>query len=501
MNWFYGKSKVPICLAITECYPFLDRFTKLDFLSEEESLELQADTRSVHRVIYEALCWIEEKNLSLENFFNNLFQKPFLNIYPNLKPIAEEYRQGKYKNGMQATAEKDYDQMIFAEEKVKICLAVTDLFPFIHGLQDLTILSETESLKFQADGRPISRVIYECLSLIEKKDLKLSVVFEYIFQECYQTLYPDLQAILQESNVEQDELFNGKHHLEFNQPGGLLEFYEHNKSDICAAIDECFPFLNGLHDMGLLSKLELLRLQADKRSARDVLYDALSLIQEGRHIEVFFDYVFREFNINRFPALKTIFSVRSSLQQKLEKEQHEETKLHSPKDGNWHITKKQIRGVRSSLQQKWEKGQHQKTKLHIPKDGTWSITRKQIKDAKNVKVKLEFPKQVFNDEFHVTCGNKKGTFMREHWKGDPRNDMCIECDGQRFTVTKFEKYGGKEATKNWKKSIFSSGIPMEKLLQFRILKLPRNIKRDPEEGKKPQQSMIQFAEAGEKIPS
>lgn len=169
MNWFYGKSKVPICLAITECYPFLDRFTKLDILSEEESLELQADTRSVHRVIYEALCWIEEKNLCLENFFDNLFRKLFLNIYPNLKPIAEEYRLGKYKNGMQATTEKDYDQMIFAEEKVKICLAVTDLFPFIHGLQDLTILSETESLKLQADGRPVSRVIYECLSLIEKK--------------------------------------------------------------------------------------------------------------------------------------------------------------------------------------------------------------------------------------------------------------------------------------------------------------------------------------------
>ncbi|XP_040191317.1 nuclear body protein SP140-like protein [Rana temporaria] len=551
MNWFYGKSKVPICLAITECDPFLGRFTKLDILSEEESLELQADTRYVHRVIYEALCWIEEKNLSLENFFDNLFQKPFLVLYPNLKPIAEEYRQGKYKNGMQTTTEKDYDQMIFAEEKVRICLAVTDLFPFIHGLQDLTILSETESLKLQADGRPISRVIYECLSLIEKKDLKLGVVFEYIFQECYQTLYPDLQAILQESNVEQDELFNGKHHLEFNQPGGLLEFYEHNKFDICAAIDECFPFLNGLHDMGLLSKLELLKLQADKRMARHVLYDALTLIQERRRIEVFFDYVFREFNINRFPALKILFNleditmqqtrqcrlkhiyygelsdqdwefvddikthagVRSSLQQKVKKEQHQETKLHIPKDGNWNITKirgvrsplqqkcekgqhqetkflipkdgnwsitrKRIRGVRSSLQQKREKGQHQETKLNSFKDGNWSITSKQIKDAKNVKVKLEFPKQVFNDEFPVTCGNKKGTFMREHWKGDPRNDMCIECDGRRFTVTMFQKYGGKESSKNWKKSIYSSGISMEKLLQFSILRLPCNIKRRP----------------------
>lgn len=557
MNWFYGKSKVPICLAITERYPFLDRFTKLDVLSEEESLELQADTRSVHRVIYEALCWIEEKNLSLENFFDNLFKKPFPKLFPDLKPIAEEYRQGKYKNGMQTTTEKDYDQMIFAEEKVKICLAVTDIFPFIHGLQDLTILSETESLKLQADGRPISRVIYECLSLIEKKDLKLGIVFEYIFQECYQTLYPDLQAILQESNVEQDELFNGKHQLEFNQPGGLLEFYGHNKSNICAAINECFPFLNGLHDMGLLSKLELLRLQADRRTAMDVLCDALTLIQEKRCIEVFFDYVFREFNINRFPALRTILfdmeditmqqtrkcrlkpicytelsdqdwefigdrkrhsgkGVRSSLKLKLEEEQHQETKLHIPKAGNWNntkkqiggarsslqqkqekrqykknkfhipkdgnlnITRKQMKGVRSLLQQKREKGQHQKTKFHSPKDGKWSITRKQIKDAKNVKVKLEFPKQVFNDEFYVTCGNKKGTFIREHWIGDPRNDKCIECDGQRFTVTKFEKYGGKETTKNWKKSIFCSGIPIEKLLQFCILKLPCNIRRRPQ---------------------
>lgn len=53
--------------------------------------------------------------------------------------------------------------------------------------------------KLQADRRPVSRVIYECLSLIEKKDMKLSIVFEYIFQECYLKLYPGLQEILQGS--------------------------------------------------------------------------------------------------------------------------------------------------------------------------------------------------------------------------------------------------------------------------------------------------------------
>ncbi|CAI9576938.1 unnamed protein product [Staurois parvus] len=234
--------------------------------------------------------------------------------------------------------------------------------------------------------------------------------------------------------------------------------------------------------MGLLSKLELLKLQADKRMAKDVLYDALSLIQERRRIEVFFDYVFREFNLNRFPALKTIlFNMDDIMMQETRKCRLKPICYTELSDHDWEFIGdgKKHAGVKSSLLQKLEKVQHQEYTVHISKDGNRNITRKHIKDAKNVKVRLEYPKQIFNDEFPVRCGDKKGTFMREHWDGEPSIDKCIKCDGKMFTVIKFEKYGGKECTKNWKKSIFYGRIPMEKLFQLSILKFPSNIRRRP----------------------
>ncbi|XP_075050534.1 uncharacterized protein LOC142132485 isoform X2 [Mixophyes fleayi] len=305
-QWFYAKSKVPICLAITECLPFLHDLNDAGFLSEEESLELQADTRSDHRIIYECLCCIEEKNINLKHFFEHLFKKSYLNKYPDLRPILQEYTEDRSGNSTSSTVDMDTDYLIFAQEKVPICLAITDCFPFLHGLQDLTILSETESLKLQADERPVSRVIYECLSVIQKKDMKLNVVFEYIFQQCYLKVYPALQDMLQGPNEDQSRPFNGRQFPVFTRPGDLLDFFEHNKAYICEAIDERFPILHGLHDKGLLSRLQLLKLQADRRLTNEVLYQALCLIDQQDNIEMFFAYVFQEYYLELYPDLNTI---------------------------------------------------------------------------------------------------------------------------------------------------------------------------------------------------
>ncbi|XP_072262587.1 uncharacterized protein [Pyxicephalus adspersus] len=266
LQWFFAKSKVSISLAITECSFFLNELKEAGMLCEEESLELQADMMSVHRCVYECLCCLEEKSFPLQPFFEHLFQKPFLKKYPDLKPIFKEYREGKYRNRAQVTADIDKDRIIFAQDKVKISLAITDLFPFVHGLQDLTILSEMESL------------------------------------ECYLKLYPGLKEILQEPCEEQAELFTGwKYHPEYMQ-----NFFQSSKTAICQAINERFPFLYGLHDMGLLSRLQLLKLQADKRPTKDVLYKALCLIEQKKNVEAFCAYVFCEFYINLFPDLKVI---------------------------------------------------------------------------------------------------------------------------------------------------------------------------------------------------
>ncbi|XP_040191316.1 uncharacterized protein LOC120924423 [Rana temporaria] len=302
LQWFLAKSKVSISLAVTEYSSFFDGLKEGSFLSEEESLELQADKKSVHQIVYDCLCRIEEKPLLLQHFFWHLLQKPLRKQYPDLKPIYKEYKEGKYKKSALVSSDMDKDRMTFTQDKVKICLAVTDLFPFVHGLQDLTFLSEVESLKLQADRRPVSRVIYECLSLIEKKDMKLSIVFEYIFQECYLKLYPGLQEILQEPGEEQVELFVGwKHCSEYMQ-----NVFQVTKTGICQAINELFPFIYGLHDVGLLSRIELLTLQADKRPTKDVLYEALSFIEQKNEIEALCAYVFCEFYIKLFPPLKVI---------------------------------------------------------------------------------------------------------------------------------------------------------------------------------------------------
>ncbi|KAM5194049.1 uncharacterized protein ACMZJ9_022088 [Mantella aurantiaca] len=299
---FFAKSKVSISLAITRCSSFLKKLKEAGILSEEETLELKADTRSVHRRVYECLCCIEEKNFPLQQFLEHLFQKTYMKKYPDLKPIVKEYKEGKYRNRAQVTADIDKDRIIFAQDKVKICLGITDLFPFVHGLQDLTILTEKESLKLQADIRPVSRVIYECLSLIEKKDIKLSIVFEYIFQECNLKLYPGLQEILKEPCEEQAKKFTGwKCCSEYKQ-----NLFQITKTAICQAINERFPLLYGLYDTELLSRIQFLKLQADRKPTVEVLYKALCLIEQSNDIEALFGYVFCEFYLNLYPHLRII---------------------------------------------------------------------------------------------------------------------------------------------------------------------------------------------------
>ncbi|XP_040275077.1 uncharacterized protein LOC120990374 isoform X3 [Bufo bufo] len=681
IEWFYAKSKVPICLAITDSCHFLNKLKDGGILSEEEALELQGDTRKDHRVVYECLCWIEEKDISAQHFLEFLFQKSFLKKYPDLKPVHAEYKAERYRHGIHSTGDEDKDPLIFAQDKVRICLTITNRFPFLHGLQDLTILSESESLKLQADERPVSRVIYESLSLIEKKDMKLNIVFEYIFQQCYLKLYPGLQDILQDYQarvramsthsiqqqncsytriqfgatafsstldengvLESSTLFNGGLYPMFSIATDIVDVFDHNKTYICEAVNERFPFLQGLHDFKLLSYLQLLKLQADKRSTIEVLYEALSQIRTIHDLESLFAYVFQEFYLKRYPGLHIILrcinaaltldicppypeksteipnltlavivndenikiseepsmmlstvlyeddtrdvqekdssesatvaikenssepilvavknemtelpeqnssepspvlyedETRDAQEQDLNESYKDETRevqeqdsresssdsdhtlppsvrkcrmqpisYSEPPDLDWEVINRiqkhkapenpkchkhrkrkfhKINShsfIKSRLEErpdpaqapenpKWHK--HRKRKFH--KTNSHAFIKSRLEErpdpaqvTRPVSVMLEFPKQVFNDKFKVRCGTKTGIFMKSHWTGDSRNSLCICSEGKRFSVITFEKYGGKEASKNWKKSIHCEKIKLDDLMEAGILK-------------------------------
>ncbi|KAM4053649.1 uncharacterized protein ACNLHF_006233 isoform 2-T2 [Anomaloglossus baeobatrachus] len=612
IQWFYSKSKVPICLAVTDSFDFLKELKDANILTEEEALELQGDIRTDHRVVYEGLCCIEEKEISPTVFFEFLFQKSFLKKYPALKPIHAEYTEGKYRYGIHSTADTEKDPLIFAQEKVQICLTITDRFPFLHGLQDLTILSESESLKLQADERPVCRVIYESLSLIEKKDMKLNIVFEYIFQQCYLKLYPGLQDILQEPSGEFVAPFNGGQYPSFNIATDLLEFFEHNKMYICEAVNDRFPFLHGLHDFGLISHIQLLKLQADRRVTKDVLYNALCEIRDIRDTESFFAYLFQEFYLKLYPKLHTILKclnaaltldvcppnpvstedkstemqrskspiaviVKNEIIEEVEQNYSEpttvlfgdetmdvkkqdyneptsvcfqvflqeenldllkpdfsdpssvfpndETQEHAviPNEETQEILRQDY-GVPSTVScgtlstsvrkcrlqpisyseppdldlEKKDKEMKRKdkemkrkvpetSKRYKPRRGKnlqtniscFTKNRIHLKNkvealrvTKPVSVKVEFPKQVFNEKFLVRCGQKKGVFKKSRWTGNSTKDKCIHCEGNKFSVITFEKYGGKASSKNWKKSIQCEEIRLECLIKAGILKPP-----------------------------
>uniref|UniRef100_A0A672T2A4 SP110 nuclear body protein, tandem duplicate 2 n=1 Tax=Sinocyclocheilus grahami TaxID=75366 RepID=A0A672T2A4_SINGR len=69
---------------------------------------------------------------------------------------------------------------------------------------------------------------------------------------------------------------------------------------------------------------------------------------------------------------------------------------------------------------------------------------------------------VYKTHLPVTCGDKEGTLYRDKM---PRGEKCILSQGRWFTPNDFEKFAGKEKSKNWKLSIRCRNTPLKKLIE------------------------------------
>lgn len=67
-----------------------------------------------------------------------------------------------------------------------------------------------------------------------------------------------------------------------------------------------------------------------------------------------------------------------------------------------------------------------------------------------------------NSQLPVTCGNKEGSLYLDKFY---KKGKCIFSEGQWFSLTEFEKFGGKEKSKKWKQSILCCGVPLQKLIE------------------------------------
>ncbi|XP_065786445.1 nuclear body protein SP140-like protein isoform X2 [Muntiacus reevesi] len=70
-----------------------------------------------------------------------------------------------------------------------------------------------------------------------------------------------------------------------------------------------------------------------------------------------------------------------------------------------------------------------------------------------------------SDQLPVTCGTATGTLYKEKMKKGSSEKCIKDKDGLWLTLKEFEKQGGREASRNWKKSVRCHGWTLEILIQ------------------------------------
>ncbi|XP_026882512.2 nuclear body protein SP140-like isoform X2 [Electrophorus electricus] len=81
-------------------------------------------------------------------------------------------------------------------------------------------------------------------------------------------------------------------------------------------------------------------------------------------------------------------------------------------------------------------------------------------------------------QFPVTCGHKEGTLHKNKYSN---SHPCIYSEGQWFTPTQFEQFGGKERNKKWKTSIVHHNVPLQTFIQEGFLSCPSFRQRKTED--------------------
>ncbi|CAM4396991.1 unnamed protein product [Leuciscus chuanchicus] len=76
---------------------------------------------------------------------------------------------------------------------------------------------------------------------------------------------------------------------------------------------------------------------------------------------------------------------------------------------------------------------------------------------------------LYKTQLPVNCGDKEGILYRDKL---PKGEKCIFSNKCWFTPSEFEKFAGKERSKNWKLSIRCRNTPLKKLIEENHLQPP-----------------------------
>ncbi|XP_023153211.2 nuclear body protein SP140-like protein isoform X2 [Amphiprion ocellaris] len=277
--------------------------------------------------------------------------------------------------------------------------------------------------------------------------------------------------------------------MDFLENEELLQFFHRHKTDL-SCMENPHTFLTQIRDYDLIpeDRYEKLRRMKSKENLRRGLYDTLDWLEkkQSEDISVFWRCVFMEPILHFYPTLQRLhkslldgsFHFESRLPQRVEMEERDDRKRKKLSEDE----PKQANSVKKR-KQRWRKNDDdddEEEEEQQPGPSTQLSPRK-----KPQKISFSSPLKkgekgdiwtwpLYQKQLPVTCGSVEGTLQRDRLA---KGEKCILVKKQWFTPTEFEKFAGKESTKNWKVSIRCCGTILGKLIKEGHLKAANYKKR------------------------
>ncbi|XP_053540688.1 nuclear body protein SP140-like protein isoform X2 [Ictalurus punctatus] len=298
----------------------------------------------------------------------------------------------------------------------------------------------------------------------------------------------------------------------------LIRFLHHKKTEISSCIEEPLTFLSQLRDHDLVPEdlyQKVIRMKNKERKQKGV-YEILDWVEnkQGHCVKLFWSCVFQDHILQKYPRLRVLQkrllddsfrisarcikaerpTINTEVQRKEKKQEQKKGAIKRKKCGE--ETDEEERGPSSLSSQKKPAMKPPHCFFRIPKKlpkayeprNNMKVERKEkkqeqkkgatkksgeethkeergpssVSSQKKPAVKPTLSQLLEKGELPVTCGLKKGTLYKDKLA---RGKECILSQCMWFTPGDFEKFSGREKSKNWKLSIRCQNITLHKLIQ------------------------------------
>uniref|UniRef100_A0A4W5MHN2 Nuclear body protein SP140-like protein n=1 Tax=Hucho hucho TaxID=62062 RepID=A0A4W5MHN2_9TELE len=283
--------------------------------------------------------------------------------------------------------------------------------------------------------------------------------------------------------------------LEFLTDEELLQFFHCSRTEM-SCMEQPHTFLNQLRDHHLIpEKMHKKLIRCRSKEVREKgVYQVLDWVEAKRpdSIKVFWNCVFRDHLLLQYPTLRHLrnrlldgsFTFIEKLPKKVEKEEEEEDERKVSGEGEEEEKEEEDKKKKASEEGEVEEEEEEKTRRKKSKQKERSESAEeeqpststqsnpsQKRESESLTDCFTFRKGekddiwnrlIYKTKLPVTCGDKKGILIRNKLA---KGERCIVVQGQWFTPSGFEEFGGKKSNKKWKYSIRCRDTTLGKLIQ------------------------------------